>query len=156
MSARDEKFSFKIKAADGCCPFQPRGGVAVEQGRGVGAQARGTGGLAEAQGFGLVGLTHCTHTKREGGLRALLREQKGSWASLFAIFDCQIPSHVSLWPPWIQPAMLRGLPRSTGHMEKYPQTQAFPPSTLITSLQPERLKASQFFLTRTSLLIPAS
>lgn len=129
------------------CPFQPRGGVAGEQG--TGAQAWGTGGLAEAQVFGLGGLTHCTHTKRESGLRALLREQKGSWASVFAIFDCQIPSHVSLWPPWTQPAMLRGLPRSTGHMEKYPQTQAFPPWTLITSFQPERLKASQLFFTRT-------
>lgn len=36
----------------------------------MGAQARGTGGLAEAQGFGLVGLIHCTHIEREGGLRA--------------------------------------------------------------------------------------
>lgn len=76
-----KKFRFKRDAADGCrklsLPAKRRSGSGAGE-QGMGAQAGGTGGLAEAQGFGVVGLTHCTHTKREGGLRALLREQKGS------------------------------------------------------------------------------
>lgn len=81
MSARDEKVQLQNRCSWWLQKSVPSSQEeeAVRQGRG--AQAWGTGGLAEAEGFVLLGLTHCTHTKRKGGLRALSREQKGSWAS---------------------------------------------------------------------------